>query len=633
MKYRPDIDGLRAIAVVPVILFHLGVPGFSGGYVGVDVFFVISGYLITSLIAPEIRRGDFSIFAFYERRVRRIFPALFTVMACTVPVALILLLPSALRSYGQSLVAMTLFASNFLFWHNAGYFDATAHSAPLLHTWSLAVEEQFYIFFPLLLTMLWRYARGHERKVLAALLVLSLGLSAWLVTSDPAGAFYGPHSRAWELLVGCLLALSPQYDLGAITSNVLSALGLTLILFAVFTFTSATPFPGLNALFPALGTALIIRTGNGSNFFFGPLLRARVAVFIGKISYSAYLWHWPIIVFATYYLVRDLHPWEMVAAGILTFVLSVASWHWIEQPARKIRVPRRRIFAVAAAASALLVPVGLVAFVTHGLPGRYAVDPEPPGIETYGVDVCHMFRRPAQAWNEATCTFVSSAGARAPIVFLWGDSFAAHYMPGLRALQKTMQFTLIHASKSGCAPLPNFEMQVHLGTADCEAFNERIFALILRQKPDLVILAGRWDGGSSLSYPRTITNFVLARFKAEHIPTIVVGESPVYSAPVPQIFEMNKLRGDDGRWYRPTNNFWTDPMFREVDRDNGALFFSPHRLLCNRGLCEVSDGQLFYWDEAHFSVHGSTLVVAAMAPLIGQALHRYAALTAQPYGR
>jgi peptidoglycan/LPS O-acetylase OafA/YrhL len=616
MKYRPDIDGLRAVAVVPVILFHFGLPHLGGGYVGVDIFFVISGFLITSLIAPEIQTAQFSIFKFYERRIRRIFPALFVVTACTIPFAVTLLLPTALRHYGESLVAMTLFASNFVFWHEAGYFDASSYSKPLLHTWSLAVEEQFYIFFPLLLLLLWRLTgkrQGRTVAVLAGLGVLSFFMSLWLTNADPAAAFYGPHARAWELLTGCLLALIARPDLGPWISNLFCTIGLGLIFYTVFSFTSATSFPGWNAVFPVLGAALIVRFGDHSNFLAGPLLRSKPMIFVGKISYSAYLWHWPIIVFSTYYLERNLTPWEMAAASAATFLLSVISWHWIEQPARRVRIARRKIFAAAAAAIVLMFPLGLAAHTTRGFPGRYKINPEPLGVEAYGVDVCHMWRKPASAWNEAACTFPPSHGP-APRVFLWGDSFAAHYFPGLRSLQRSLPFTLIHASMSSCQPLPA-DAGRGPGTEQCQIFNRRIFALILREKPNLVIFSGRWDAGLS-PYDLRLASSALSRLKAARIPVIVMGETPVFATPVPQTFVMNTLRGISDTQYKPENAFHTDTALRKISNDNGAVFFSARPLLCQDSRCKISDGQFLYWDEAHFSAHGSAVVIQDLAPVI-----------------
>jgi SGNH domain (fused to AT3 domains) len=255
--------------------------------------------------------------------------------------------------------------------------------------------------------------------------------------------------------------------------------------------------------------------------------------------------------------------------------------------------------------------VGLVTHVYRGFPGRYAVDPEPVGLASYGIDVCHMWRKAAAAWNEAACTF-PAAHPNAPRVILWGDSFAAHYFPGLLALQKTLPFTLVHASMSSCAPVPHADAS---GASECEAFNRRIYGLIRREKPQTVVWAGRWDGGMSMR-DRRAAETILAQLKRDGIPVIVTGESPVYDAPVPQRHAMNALRGNRDTRYAPANSFRTEAVLERLARDNGAEFFSPRAQLCRDGRCVISQGQLLYWDEAHFSVRGSMLMANAMAPLL-----------------
>ncbi len=261
--YRADIDGLRAVAVIPVVLFHAGARWFSGGYVGVDVFFVISGYLITTILVQDFSAGRYSIARFYERRIRRIFPALFVVVLCSSVVGHLLLLPEDLKAFAKSVVATTLFVSNIVFWGESGYFDGPAEMKPLLHTWSLAVEEQYYIAFPIVLFLLYRFASPRIASWVIALgALLSFGLSVWGVHNAPVATFYLLPTRAWELLVGSLLAvgLVPLFRSRAV-AEIAAAFGIALILFAVFTFDHDTPFPGLNALAPCIGAALLIQSG------------------------------------------------------------------------------------------------------------------------------------------------------------------------------------------------------------------------------------------------------------------------------------------------------------------------------------------------------------------------------------
>ena len=262
MQYRREIDGIRALAVLPVILFHAGFSLFSGGYVGVDIFFVISGYLITGIVMSEIARGTFSIVNFYERRIRRILPALFLVLAVCTPVAYWILIPSDFKEFCQSLIAVATFSSNVFFWSQSGYFHGAAELKPLLHTWSLAVEEQFYVFFPVLLLVMWRWRKGWIVHVLLLISVCSLALAEWGALNKPIATFFLLPTRAWELLLGSLTAFylsdETRRQPTLAQNNILAGIGVLAVAYAVFCFDAKTTFPGLHALIPTLGTALMI---------------------------------------------------------------------------------------------------------------------------------------------------------------------------------------------------------------------------------------------------------------------------------------------------------------------------------------------------------------------------------------
>ena len=301
MDYRREIDGLRALAVLPVIFFHAGFPTFRGGFVGVDVFFVISGYLITTIILAELEQGKFSIINFYERRARRILPALFLVMFVCLPLAWLWLLPQEMKSFSQSLVAVSAFASNVLFWRTSGYFETAAELKPLLHTWSLAVEEQYYLLFPVFLMLTWRLGKRWIVGLLACVFVVSLAAAQWNAVAKPTATFFLLPTRGWELLVGAFVALYFSKDRNKIPAKLLcevgGAVGFVLITYSIFAFDKQTPFPSFYALVPTIGTALIILYATQSTLV-GQLLGNRVCVGVGLISYSAYLWHQPLFAFA-----------------------------------------------------------------------------------------------------------------------------------------------------------------------------------------------------------------------------------------------------------------------------------------------------------------------------------------------
>lgn len=313
MRYRPEIDGLRAISVLPVIMFHAGFTLFSGGFVGVDIFFVISGFLITSIIASEINENKFTFVGFYERRARRILPALFFVIACCCPFVWLWMLPVQAKDFSASVISVVFFASNIFFWMKDGYFSEASELKPLLHTWSLAVEEQYYLLFPPFLLLLWRYGRNR-----LFLIILTLALGSLLLTElgwrfKPSVNFFLAPTRAWELLAGSLCALI-AFGKQPLRSNFLSSFGLGLIVFSILNYDNSTPFPSFYALAPVTGACLILLFGNTGTAV-AWLLSRQVLVAVGLISYSAYLWHQPVFALAR---IRSIFP-QLFYDGLARF--------------------------------------------------------------------------------------------------------------------------------------------------------------------------------------------------------------------------------------------------------------------------------------------------------------------------
>ena len=374
MNYRREIDGLRALAVLPVVFFHAGFETFRGGFVGVDVFFVISGYLITTIILEEREKGKFSIVHFYERRARRILPALFLVMLVCIPFACFLLFPQDLISFSKSLMAISAFISNIFFWTERGYFGEAIEFKPLIHTWSLAIEEQYYLFFPIFL-MIFARRKILRNIFLIILFVVSFGLCIWLTPIHQDTAFFLLPTRIWELLVGSLVAIfleniDVEQKLGkSCWGDSLSILGICLVFYAVFFFDKTTIFPGYAAFVPVLGTALIIGFTNEKSVS-GKILGFRGGVFIGLLSYSAYLWHQPIFSF-----VRHSHIERSAIVStlliLLTFALSYVSWRFVEQPWRKNPYTKTTVFCSAFAGLVFFAAIGSAGILNKGFLDRY----------------------------------------------------------------------------------------------------------------------------------------------------------------------------------------------------------------------------------------------------------------------
>ena len=459
MIHRPEIDGLRAIAVMPVILSHAKFGLVPGGYLGVDIFFVISGFLITMLLMEEMAAGHFSLGRFYERRARRILPALVAVIAVVSVAAWLWLLPAELKKYSDSLIAVGLFGSNFLFWRTENYFAPVADLAPMLHTWSLAVEEQFYLLFPLILLALWRFARPRLVLVLVVAALASLLLSHYAARHYASANFYLAPTRVWELLAGALAGWLMLHRPPAASDGV-AAGGLALIVASMLIYDETTPIPSLLALAPVGGTVLVLVFARG---------RSRVArflslppmVWIGLVSYSAYLWHQPIFALARIKLLERPSTMMMIALVALTLVLSALSWRFVEQPFRgragQRRFSARAIFALSGLSLAGMVGLGLAGTLSDGADGRLN-----PAANARRAELAANFDGMQAAMRSGTCAFTErgrfqrlgpflqgwdcrgngSDGHKASAIAIYGDSHAADvgaalWLNGTDALQLT----------------------------------------------------------------------------------------------------------------------------------------------------------------------------------------------------
>ncbi len=514
MDYRREIDGLRAVAVVPVVFFHAGFASFSGGFVGVDVFFVISGYLITSILVEELDHERFSIVGFYERRARRILPALVFVMLCCIPFAWCWMPPDIFLEFGHSLAAVSLFVSNVLFWQEIGYFAAAAEQKPLLHTWSLAVEEQYYLFYPLLLAAVWRWKRTWLVGVLVVGATGSLILAEVGTRYRPDAAFYLIPFRAWELLVGSLIAIWHSSRLTGKRGSELGALaGAIALILAIVVYDRQTPFPGLYALLPVLGTALVIHCATAATAV-GRVLGLPLFVGIGLISYSVYLWHQPLYAFAR---IRSLGtPSDLLLASLaaLSILLGWLSWRYVEKPFRhRTGFSRRAIFSMSG--FAILGAVGLSLFIhfDNGVPKRFESDADI--TMSLAERAAYVVKR--QEVAQQVHAFLPDGSIKLLVI---GDSFSQDFINVLSESLAPEEFQLASYFVPNVCQIYLADPQADLGLERhptlCSSERQQEWPLV--SSADVVYLASMWEGWSAAALPATIA--ALEARGAKHVEVV-----------------------------------------------------------------------------------------------------------------
>lgn len=632
MDYRKEIDGLRAIAVIPVIFFHASFESFSGGFVGVDVFFVISGYLITTIILSEKQKGTFSIVNFYERRARRILPALFFVMFVSLPLAWILLVPSDLKDFSQSLISVSFFYSNILFWMESGYFDAAAEMKPLLHTWSLAVEEQYYVLFPLFLTLVWHY---RKRWIFGAIIVLgffSLLLAQWGAYNYPSATFYLLPTRAWELMAGAATAFYLLYgksneeliERNSFISELLGILGLSLIFLSIFLFDYTIPFPSLYAFIPILGVIFIILFSSQKTIT-GRVLGSRFLVGIGLISYSLYLWHQPLFVFVKHY--NFGHPSNFVYSLliILTFIFSYFSWRFVEKPFRaKNVISRKQVFAFSVFGSIIFIVAGVLGHITDGFYKQKISSKDrellKTAISSPKREECHTrgdnYRKPKDA-----CVYFDNNANWA----VFGDSHTvelsyalAEYLKGFNSIK--------HYSFSGCRPA---FLNESLSTNCAQWTDEAVRFIANDVDIKTVVVSYRINaalfGGHESTYPvlpnentndqrikiwksyKDTINYLLNAGKN----VIVVLQAPELRASIERLilrehYLDEKIVGVSKLWWDKRNAYVMDRIHEVPKR---AHIIDPTEIFCGNEVCFASSKEIsYYFDDDHMSVEGAKLV-------------------------
>jgi peptidoglycan/LPS O-acetylase OafA/YrhL len=602
-RYRPDIDGLRAVSILLVVGYHAQPWFVPGGFIGVDVFFVISGFLITRIILSQIKANTFSFREFYSRRIRRIFPALIVVLAVTYLIGWFVLLPDALSMLGKSVAASVAFVSNLFQLSQVAYFAPDAAENPLLHLWSLGIEEQFYIFWPP--ALLFMFGLKRLGVWMAAIAAASFGVSLMIFFGDKDWSFYSPIPRAWELLAGGIVAYytdAPQREQRrfAQLENVLSTLGILAIIFAAIALNKESSFPGLYALLPVLGAVLIILSPNSSvnrTFLSNPQM-----VLIGLISYPLYLWHWPLLSYLG--IVRNGAPnvLEIWATVLVAVVLSWLTFRFVEIPLRRRKNTAPKLaFGLAAVGMA-----GMVTVIAAGFGFRFS-----PEIR----DIAQLARHGNAGFRDKC--FLDTPGSEfsssciepgdKPLLLLWGDSTAATLYPGLKNAQATIPFRLARFSASACPPI------LAAGSdARCDAANEIVLDMIKSSHPEMVLLHAWWDGSKNLEKLQE----TIQQLKALSIERIVIlGPVPVWKRTLPHslvnFYRLHHTIAD--RITTGVSGPEGDDRMRAFSEAAGVEYISAWHPLCNSEGCMTRVGpaasDVITTDNVHLSDAGSNFLI------------------------
>lgn len=639
IQYRAEIDGLRAVAVVSVLFYHAEFASLPGGFMGVDIFFVISGFLITSFIIKDLSAGTFSFSHFWERRARRILPPLFVVMAGTLLAGWMVLLHIDFRELGNEMASQSLFSSNLLFTKQGGYFDRASELKPLLHTWSLAVEEQFYLFFPLFLFLISRYLKPALSLVLWSGTVLSLLLALVCVGISQRYAFYLLPFRGWELLAGALIAVGAVPNrASASTKEAVSFAGLALLAASLFFYDKSFLFPGYVALLPVVGTAAIIWANTGHLTQVGKWLSWRPITAIGLISYSLYLWHWPVLVLSRYVAMpyAEFNWWMRLVCIAACVLLAIATWYFVEQPVRKKTILKstRAIYLTSFAGLALMGASGLMLVYSNGMPQRFDAR-----IASYagGIDDINPDRdrcdQPSVERILADDVCQTNAHVGAASFALWGDSHGDAIAPAFVDASARAGVNGYILTARGCPPILGTENDDVVYRYTCEKQNDAFFDLIVRQQIKRVYLVAYWssvlrDGGKIVqaggnwyaAYKANYENWKMAglartidKLRKHGVEVFVMVDVPTGKIDPPRMLAMQEFDGLHDKYglslahYRESleNGIYA---FRKMYGD-GVTFIDPGTLLCNGISCRTeAEGHSLYHDKTHLSAFGARYV-------------------------
>ena len=635
IDYRPDIDGLRAIAVIIVLFFHLEIPFFSGGFVGVDIFFVITGFFFGYAVLEPISLNEFSIRSYYERRVKRLAPAFLLVSTLTSLLAYYFLLPLDLIAYWKTLKAALLFHSNIHFSNQAGYFDSSASLKPILHFWSLSIENQFYLIFPLIALISFRFLKSFLIVWLA--LIASFLLSIFWINTKPNDAYFLLQFRAYEILFGTLIyaLCMKKKNSNKTLSTIYSYIGLILISLSVVNFNKHLPFPGFRALVPLIGVGLLIYSGyQNQESLILRTLKFRPLVFIGKISYSLYLWHWPLIVFLLYYLDHDLSDFFKIIVIVVSLFLAYVTYKFIEIPFRQ------KIFINAFGTVILTILVTFAILLSPSFFGK--------GYEYRLSKESLVFNNARTDWNEyqascadsieskiskeTLCTFYFGQ-PKAPKILIWGDSHAIALLPVIQSISSKQGYKLQLATTNGCPPI----IGIKTDKTECLKANDAVLNMITKNNFDIIILAANWNSygednwisikkdGLKDELIKTIDLF------RKNTPTIIItGQVPGYKIDIPNYLAKKTFMRD-------VDNFFSyqRPIPKSIDEAKyfheamsqisnvNIIKIYPKNFICSVSNCTLElNGRSLYKDGGHLSASGSMILLPIFDHEIKKALKR-----------
>lgn len=642
MNYRNDIDGLRAIAVIAVILFHGNVKGFSGGYAGVDVFFVISGFLITGIILSKIDAGKFSLGDFYVRRMRRLLPAVLAMVLVVLVAGAFLLFPGNYKDLAKSAVAAVLSIANIYFWQDSGYFAHASDLKPLLHTWSLGVEEQFYMVYPLFLLIFCKVVRRGRGWVLTGLMLAGVAISWWVTPRMPSAAFYLLPTRAWQLLLGgAALLWASGREFKPWLRHVATSTGLVMTLVSIFVFDASAEFPGRDALLPCCGATLMLMFAKGS--FLDPVLSAKPMTWIGKVSYSLYLWHWPLVVYMRHALGEITWPWTL-AYFVITFVLGYLSWKYIEQPLRFWK-PKARYIRVATASLAASLSVGLLALVIivgEGWKGRFGASAEAYAMAAHEPYCVVNIRKAADAQVYGTSDV-------APRYAAWGDSHVMALGGMLTDLAAAQGESIVIYTRPSTPPVMGIRRS---GPVDISHYNRAVFNDIVSRDIETVFLHASWTGyyqrekkfcASSVSgelgdsHNVSISSHIeitVNKLRKEGCRVVLISPIPIPKVDVPRLLARAARRGKQmspvltPKDYESNNEeFFT--LANKLQKLQGVeVIYVSQTFEGPGGYLLQKEGVSLYRDTDHLSETGAKLIAPLLAPyfqsdrLIGESTNK-----------